>query len=139
MLFLVLVFFSATGHTQEKGYIVSGEVTFSKTGDVYIKLVGKDDYDNEKDGPYGFIAKVGQSEIKKGRVPFAFKGIPGGVYGLCAFQDVNRTGKLEVGIFGPKEPWGNYRPSRPSLRAPRFDEIAFQLDKDLKNIVLEVK
>lgn len=52
---------------------------------------------------------------------------------------MNGAGKMEKGIFGPKEPWGTYRPARPILRAPRFDEIAFEVEKDVKNIKIELK
>ena len=32
-----------------------------------------------------------------------------------------------------------YRPCRPALRGPRFDEISFIVDRDLAGLVLEVK
>jgi len=49
------------------------------------------------------------------------------------------NGKFDHGMFGPKEPWGVYRPTRPRFRGPKFNEIALMVDKDTLDIHLEVK
>ena len=38
---------------------------------------------------------------------------------------VNGNGDLDMGSFGPKEPWGTYRDARPKFRGPKFEEMAF--------------
>ena len=111
----------------------------SKTGDLYVQLIIKEEFDSGKDAGFGIIVAVGPEDIKKGRAPFSFTGVPKGIYGIRCFQDVNGTGKMEKGIFGPKEPWGTYRPARPTFHAPRFDEIAFEVNKDIKDIKIELK
>ncbi len=78
-------------------------------------------------------------DIKKGRAPFSFEGVPKGTYGIRCFQDVSGTGKMEKGMFGPKQPWGTYRPARPTFRAPSFDEVSFEVDKNVENIAIELK
>jgi uncharacterized protein (DUF2141 family) len=52
---------------------------------------------------------------------------------------VNGNGKLDAGKFGPKEPWGMYRPKRPLFRGPKFKEIKFEVNTDMTNIEFEVK
>ncbi len=136
---LCMLGFCGWSFAEGPGHSVAGDVTFEKTGNIYVKLVSKEDFEAERDGPHTFVATVGPEEIRKGRVAFVFRDIPAGTYGLCAFQDVDGTGKLETGLFGPKEPWGNYRPSRPSLRAPRFDEISFEVNGDKTGIAFGVK
>lgn len=44
-----------------------------------------------------------------------------------------------MGKFGPKEPWGMYRPKRPAFRGPKFKEIKFEVKEDMTDIKVEVK
>ncbi|MDD5008495.1 MAG: DUF2141 domain-containing protein [Syntrophorhabdaceae bacterium] len=124
---------------QQATFKVSGEIVFPKTGNLFVQLITREEFDSGKDAGFGVVVAVGPEDIKKGRAPFSFTGVPKGIYGIRCFQDVNGTGKMEKGIFGPKEPWGTYRPARPTFHAPRFDEIAFEVNKDIKDIEIELK
>jgi len=124
---------------QQATFKVSGEVTFPKTGNLFVQLITKEEFDSDKDAGFGIVVAVGPEDIKKGRAPFSFEGVPKGTYGIRCFQDVNGTGKMEKGMFGPKEPWGTYRPARPMFRAPRFDEISFEVNGDIRDIKIELK
>jgi uncharacterized protein (DUF2141 family) len=55
------------------------------------------------------------------------------------FSGLNGNKILDSGAFGPVEPWGMYRPSRPAFRAPTFEEVAFEVDKDITNIEIELQ
>ena len=61
------------------------------------------------------------------------------MYAIRVFQDVNGNGDLDIGSFGPKEPWGTYRNVRPKFRGPKFEEMAFDVKETMKDIVIEVK
>ena len=141
-LIFIAVLFLLTGSqlpAQQATFQVSGEISFQKTGDLYVQLITKEEFDSGKDAGFGIIVAVNPEDMKKGRASFSFEGIPKGTYGIRCFQDVNGTGKMEKGMFGPKEPWGTYRPARPTFRAPRFDEVVFEVDKDVENIAIELK
>ncbi|MCP4106403.1 MAG: DUF2141 domain-containing protein [Desulfobacteraceae bacterium] len=88
---------------------------------------------------WNWLWKTGRQNQKAGKASFAFTNIPQGVYCIRAFQDVNGNGKIDEGRFGPTEPWGNYRYSRPLFGPPKFKEMAFEVNKDIDGIELKVK
>jgi len=125
---------------QDSGVKVSGEVKFPKTGKIYVSLISKEIADKEGEkSPFGAIIEVGEKELAAKKVAFMFENVPAGTYAIRAFQDVNGNGDLDMGSFGPKEPWGNYRDARPKFRGPKFEEMAFEVKEEMKDIVVEVK
>ena len=75
---------------------------------------------------------VQQIRIATGSVPtFQFQLLPGR-WALSAFEDENENGILDMGIFGPKEPSGFWRPFH-KWRKPRFDDVAEQTDHDVSD------
>ena len=124
----------------QDGFIVSGEVKFPKTGKIYVSLISKDIA--EKEGattPFRMILEIGEKELAAKKAAFSFDNVPAGTYAIRVFQDVNGNGDLDMGSFGPKEPWGNYRDARPKFRAPKFEEMAFDVKETMKDIVVNVK
>ena len=83
------------------------------------------------------LADVG-FELRAGRIRYSFQDVPAGAYALRAFQDVNGNGRLDTGIFGPTEPWCIYRLRLPAFRAPRFDEIRFDLRSSTSSLDLDL-
>lgn len=79
----------------------------------------------------GFLERpVRQIRIDPPAEPvFRFE-VSSGRWALSAFEDVNGDGKLDMGIFGPKEPSGFWHPFH-GWHKPHFDEVAFQIDKDI--------
>ena len=122
-----------------EGFMVGGEISFTKTGDLFIQLANEEEFNNDRTPPFALILRVGPEEMKKGKVSFQFGGVPGGTYGVRCFQDVNENQRLDRGVFGPSEPWGVYRPTRPAFRGPKFEEISFPVDRDITHIQIEVK
>lgn len=119
---------------------VSGEVKFPKTGKIYISLIPKEIAENkDAKSPFGAIIDVGEKELAAQKVSFNFENVPAGMYAIRVFQDVNGNGDLDMGMFGPKEPWGTYRDARPKFRAPKFEEMAFEVKDEMSDIVVEVK
>jgi hypothetical protein len=53
-----------------------------------------------------------------------------GRWAVSAFEDHNDDGVLDLGLLGPKEPSGFWRPFR-SWRKPRFDDVAATIENDV--------
>ena len=140
-----LILLSTFVWAEEEGFKVAGEIKFKKTGDLFISLVTKEQFeaDENDDGveptPFAMIIPIGEEELKAKKVSFEFEGVPAGTYGIQCFQDGNGNGELDMGKLGPKEPWGMYRPKRPTFRGPKFKEIKFEVKTDMTDITFEVK
>lgn len=63
--------------------------------------------------------------------------VPPGRWALTAFEDLNDNGKLDMGMFGPKEPNGFWRPFH-AWRKPRFDDVASVIDREAVGIELRL-
>jgi uncharacterized protein (DUF2141 family) len=67
--------------------------------------------------------------IEPGSAPdFHFQIVPGR-WALSAFEDENDNGILDMGVFGPKEPSGFWRPFH-GWHKPRFADVAARVDAD---------
>ncbi len=109
---------------------IAGEIRFPKKGALYLVLLSRDASGKETT-ERSEVRKLSPEEAAKGIVRYEFTNVAPGRYALRCFQDVNGNGKIDIGMFGPKEPWANYRPARTRMRPPRFDEMAFELKQDL--------
>ena len=57
-----------------------------------------------------------------------FDGVPPGRYAVAVLHDANGNGRLDTNALGmPTERWGISVVEAPRLRAPRFEEAAFDL------------
>jgi uncharacterized protein (DUF2141 family) len=63
---------------------------------------------------------------------------PPGRWALSAYEDNNDNGKLDMGMFGPKEPAGFWHPFH-AWRKPRFDDVAVQVDHDTTDANITLK
>jgi uncharacterized protein (DUF2141 family) len=120
------------------GYVVSGEIRFREHGAIRLELCIASQFDDKGPATVERIIAIGEEERRLKRVRFRLENVAPRTYCLRAFQDTNGNGKLDEGTFGPKEPWGFWRPSRPFMRGPRFDEVAFRLGSDLDRVVIEL-
>jgi uncharacterized protein (DUF2141 family) len=68
---------------------------------------------------------------------FRFEVTPGR-WAVSAFEDRNGNGILDMGLFGPKEPSGFWRPFH-AWRKPRFDDVASRVDHDVNDANLTLK
>jgi uncharacterized protein (DUF2141 family) len=71
---------------------------------------------------------------------FVFRDLAAGAYAVSAAHDINGNGSTDRNIVGlPTEPWAVSNNVRPTLRAPRFTEAAFDLAADeIKQIELRL-
>jgi uncharacterized protein (DUF2141 family) len=68
---------------------------------------------------------------------FRFEVAPGR-WAVSAYEDRNENGALDVGMFGPKEPSGFWRPFH-AWRKPRFDDVERRVDVDISDAEIALK
>jgi uncharacterized protein (DUF2141 family) len=79
-----------------------------------------------------------EAQFAPGVAPeFRFE-VPPGTWALSAFEDRNDNGVLDMGLFGPKEPSGFWRPFT-GWHRPRFDEVAASITSDTPNADITLK
>ena len=68
--------------------------------------------------------------IDAGREPRYEFHVPAGRWAISAYEDRNENERLDMGMFGPKEPSG-FWPAFRGHHKPRFDEVATTIDGDV--------
>ena len=87
----------------------------------------------------GFLAHpVEEVRIAPGAATEFHFDVKRGRWALSAYEDVNENAKLDMGLFGPKEPSGFWRPFH-AWRKPRFDDVALEVERDTSGIEIRVK
>jgi uncharacterized protein (DUF2141 family) len=73
-------------------------------------------------------ARVQWHPARRAGVTCRFDGLTAGTYAVAVSHDLNGNRKTDANLFGiPAEDWGVSGNVRPSLRAPRFSEAAFEV------------
>jgi uncharacterized protein (DUF2141 family) len=152
MLTIIMIVPVIASAQSDESFTISGEVKFKKTGNIHLELLTEeqfkaddDDDDDENaseehESVSNLIFEIGEKELEQKKVTFEFTDIPPGIYVIQGFQDVNGNGKLDEGMFGPKEPWGmSMLTKKPKFRGPKLEEVKFEVTQDITNMVIEVK
>jgi uncharacterized protein (DUF2141 family) len=85
-----------------------------------------------------FVEPVQLAVIPPGRpTDFAFS-VPAGEWAVSAFEDVNENGKLDLGLFGPKEPSGFWRVFK-AWRKPAFKDVSMSVTRDMPGVEVHLK
>ena len=116
---------------------ISGEIRFKKAAPIFLRLLSQDASGKEKTVAKQRLSPTAD-DVARGSITYEFAELARGRYAIVCFQDTNGNGKLDIGIFGPKEPATTYRLARPKFRAPRFEEMAFDASHEVTdaNLVL---
>ncbi|HLS29570.1 MAG TPA: DUF2141 domain-containing protein [Flavobacteriaceae bacterium] len=80
--------------------------------------------------------KIGTADIDDQRATFTFPDLPSGRYAVNILHDENENGKIDKGLFLPKEGVGfsNYKKIG-LLNRPKFSKASFELDSDTTKII----
>lgn len=134
ILISIMLLAATNGFSREKGFIISGEVVVHNSGAVFIALITEDNFKTPMTG-YKTIVIQNKDNRKGGRtIAFQFTDVEQGIYGIRCYQDINDNGKLDKGLFGPKEPWWlSWKEEKHSI-FPRFKDIAFIVNSNIENI-----
>jgi uncharacterized protein (DUF2141 family) len=69
-----------------------------------------------------------------------FNDVAEGTYAVSIGHDLNGNHRVDTNFIGlPIEQWGVSNNARPALRAPRFDEAAFRVAADARDVVIDIK
>jgi hypothetical protein len=127
----------------EENYTLSGEVTFSFDGDIYVCLVNMEGWRDFQTPGHELtpqkckVIKMNADLKGAGTVPFRFDSVPKGTYGIVALQDVNNNGKVDFANYVISEPWGTYKET-PAGKAWTWNELKFDLEKDITGIKIQM-
>ena len=89
--------------------------------------------------PDGAGAVHDASPPRGGQAVCMFEGVTPGRYAVAVLHDANGNGRLDTNVLGmPQERWGISVGPAPRLRAPRFDEAAFDMGTDPLQLRIEL-
>ncbi|QBX34818.1 DUF2141 domain-containing protein [Paracoccus liaowanqingii] len=81
--------------------------------------------------PQGVPLAADRVPPRGGQARCVFSGVAPGRYAVAVMHDADADGRLGTNVFGiPTEGWGVSGNAAPRLRAPRFDESAFDMGPD---------
>lgn len=127
----------------EENYKLSGEVTFSYNGDIYICLLNMEGW-RDFQTPRHELSQLKCKVIKMnadlrgaGKVSFKFDSVPKATYCIVALQDVNNNGKADFENYVINEPWGTYRNLEIGI-STSWDNVKFDLEKDIAGIKIQM-
>jgi len=85
----------------------------------------------------GKAATVWQ-KAKPGSVECRFENVAPGRYAVAVSVDLNGNRKTDTGFMGiPREDWGVSNNVRPKMRAPKFEEAAFEVTGETTRIEIK--
>ncbi len=118
-------------------FSVSGTVSRIKAdGILYVRLFSRTAFENESDAGFSFSKRV---KKKDEDVSFCFENVPAGMYAVRCFLDKNENGIIDMGLFGPKEPYGFCMEKSKISRPPEFNELSFDISGNLDGIRIVLK
>jgi uncharacterized protein (DUF2141 family) len=143
MIFLGIVFMISSSAYAADNYSLSGEVTFSGHEDIYLSIYTIENFPQYKKSlpsePFVKKIKPNAEQRKAGRVSFTFSGVLKGAYCIIAFQDVDNNGTLTCDNWGKiEEPICFYKEILIHLSFADWNDVKFELDKDISGIVMKL-
>ena len=135
LLMVILMAVPVIGQAEQ--YAVSGMVLVKQAGVLHIYLTDEEQFSVPLTG----IREIRKDleENRKQEIPFSFSDVPEGAYGIRVYVDTNGNGKLDRGLFGPSEPWGMSWQGEPRKGIPRFEDIAFNVERNIGNIIIDAR
>jgi uncharacterized protein (DUF2141 family) len=110
---------------------IRGRLLAPEDGQVILALRTEEDFGKQDIEPQYFLLlelRGPRNSDQKYWLDFEFTNIPYGEYAIASFLDKNENQSLDIGLFGPTEPWGFSNNPRPALRGPNWDEVVIVLN-----------
>ena len=117
---------------------VEGHCLVAREGILFVYAVDESGFASPLTGFRELRLTVGPAEVAAGKVKFPFT-LPSGRYGIRCFLDLNGNGRLDRGLLGPTEPWGMSGSGAGRFGFPKFEDIAFVVDRDIQGLQIEVR
>lgn len=121
---------------------------WAQKADIQVKIKGVETdkgkvlialFNDDKEFPKGEVYRKVEVIAQKNGLTYTFKGVDKGIYAVAVLHDENNNGKMDIGMFGPKEAYGFSNNARGILSPPSFDKASFILNGKDKSIDLHVK
>jgi uncharacterized protein (DUF2141 family) len=120
--------------TAGANHVVAGTIDgIEADGVLYVALFDKRGWEATPDFQEGFVEGRSYPVESRRSVEFRIEDVPQGTYAIRAFLDENDNEELDMGMLGPKEPWGVYRASGRIIGPPQFGNLAFEVSSDVEN------
>ncbi len=118
---------SQTGPLQT-GSIIVEVATFEKlSGVLYVALYNsKEGFPDKEDK----VFRTACEKVTQASARIVFRDVPYGTYAISLYHDVNANGKMDMGAFGPLEPYGFSNNAKAVFSAPPFSKAAFTHDSE---------
>ena len=115
-------------------HVVAGTITgIEEDGELFVAIFDERGWEAAPDFQEGFVEGRSYRVESERSVEFRIEDVPAGTYAVRAFLDENGNEELDMGMLGPKEPWGVYKASGRIIGPPRFGSLAFEVSSDVEN------
>ena len=137
---ILILFLCTTGYTedlQDTTYTIKGIITnYKPKAALYFAMYASQKDFDEKN----FYRKLRylENELPGDTVHFEFTGIRHDNYIIAGYQDINGDGEINMGWFGPTEPYAVYLPNY-GIFGPKFSKCKFLVDRDIDSIRIVFK
>jgi uncharacterized protein (DUF2141 family) len=138
--FLILCFSGLSaqcGRTADTAFSIAGTITQFRPGKtVYLGIFDSEDHFKSKT----FCRKTffKGACLDADTLRFTFDQLQPGEYVIAGYQDINGDGVMNMGPFGPTEPYHIYLPKY-GIFGPKFKSCKFRLEKNLDSINIVFK
>jgi hypothetical protein len=130
----------------DQGFTVAGTISgITEDAPLFVSIVDRAAWDasgeelQNPDTLDGYVQGIRLNPDGAAELRYEFTKVPPGTYAIRAFLDTNRNDNLDIGIFGPKEPWAIYQAPRRMLTPPRFDPVSFELSASRDQVDMELR
>ncbi len=136
-LILLVVTTLCYGQTPDTTFYIRGTITNYKADKtIYIAMYANaDDFKHQKG--YKKLRFTG-NQLEPDSLPYTFNEVKPGEYIIAVFQDCNGDGKINMGPFGPVEPYRIYKPNY-GLFGPKFDKCKFTVNGSIDTAHIALK
>lgn len=125
------------------GFIAMASAVFAQKSKLTVTVKG---FENNKGKAFVAIFDTKEKQLKglvetitNQQVTVSFNDLVQGKYIVKVFHDLNENTKLDTGMFGiPKEPWGVSNNIRPTMSAPKPEDMIVEVKAD-RSITINVK
>lgn len=136
LLSIIVYLLFSTNILAEEKYEIRIIIDDLQNSNGYIRAAlynSKENYEKSREKPY----KTESVRITNNKAQVIFQNVPVGVYAIAILHDENNNGKMDRNFLGiPKEGFGFSNNPKVLFGAPKFDEIKFDLNK---NLVINIK
>ena len=117
---------------------ISGTITIQDTGNLFIILSNKETFKKNGEGLKIISKRISSLDSSLIYIDYSFANLDKNDYAIKCFIDKNGNNKIDVGMFGPKEPVGMSLVGKAPFGPPKFKHAKFFLDQS-KTVNISVK